>query len=234
MNLITDKAFQSILNKPNELMSEHDIELSTDGRFSFIVQFPDFSVSFISPEIRTLLGYENKDLSRLSILKLIHPADFKTVSTSYKNAYEFVSNNYSALQEGALIFTLQFRLKNINGDYVTFFTTNQLDQVHPAKCSFRLRSTCKVSTSKNYVSDFQHRLQPLKKNGEFLHQVYTKRELQIIRLLALGKNSLEIGSELRISKHTVDTHRRKMLAKTNYSNTAELIANSVSQGLIAG
>ena len=49
------------------------------------------------------------------------------------------------------------------------------------------------------------------------------REKQIVKLLVEGKTSKEIGRELCLSKHTIDTHRRNILRKAGTKTTAELI-----------
>jgi len=51
----------------------------------------------------------------------------------------------------------------------------------------------------------------------------TEREQQIVYWISKGLNSREIGEKLFISKHTVDTHRRKLLEKTGCPNTAALV-----------
>ena len=51
----------------------------------------------------------------------------------------------------------------------------------------------------------------------------SNRERDVIRLLLLKKTSEEIADHLNISKHTVDTHRRNILKKTNLNSTFELI-----------
>lgn len=56
-----------------------------------------------------------------------------------------------------------------------------------------------------------------------LHLNVSKREVDIIRLVAKGLNSHEIGDSLHISKHTVDTHRRTILEKTGCKNAIELV-----------
>ncbi|RYZ61979.1 MAG: LuxR family transcriptional regulator [Chitinophagaceae bacterium] len=45
--------------------------------------------------------------------------------------------------------------------------------------------------------------------------VFPRRESEILALLLLGHQSAEIADKLFISKHTVDTHRKKLLSKTN-------------------
>lgn len=51
----------------------------------------------------------------------------------------------------------------------------------------------------------------------------TRREKEILLLLAKGLTSHEIASQLFLSTYTVDTHRRNMLQKFNVHNTQALI-----------
>lgn len=60
----------------------------------------------------------------------------------------------------------------------------------------------------------------------------SQRELQIIREIAKGNNSTCIGEKLFISRHTVDTHRRKILDKTGCQNSSELIKFASERQLI--
>ena len=53
------------------------------------------------------------------------------------------------------------------------------------------------------------------------HQL-TEREIQIVELLLQNKTSHEIGEILELSRHTVDTHRRRILGKVGAVSTAEL------------
>lgn len=52
----------------------------------------------------------------------------------------------------------------------------------------------------------------------------TARELQIMRLMAQGKTSLEIAEELDISFHTVRTHRKNIFKKLKCRNVLEMAA----------
>lgn len=59
----------------------------------------------------------------------------------------------------------------------------------------------------------------------------SKKEIQILKLIALGKNSQEIASELDLSIRTVSNHRANMLKKTNLNNTVELVRLASIEGL---
>jgi len=50
--------------------------------------------------------------------------------------------------------------------------------------------------------------------------ILSNREKEILRLVSKGKTSREIGELLHISKHTVDTHRRKIIEKTGNKTIA--------------
>jgi len=52
----------------------------------------------------------------------------------------------------------------------------------------------------------------------------TEREIEIVGLLLEGKTSGQIADELFLSIHTVNTHRRKILAKTNSNGTSNLMS----------
>jgi DNA-binding NarL/FixJ family response regulator len=61
---------------------------------------------------------------------------------------------------------------------------------------------------------------------------FSERELEILRLLAKGKNSFEIAEQLFITLNTVKTHRRNMLRKLNASNTSQLLKIGFDNNLI--
>lgn len=56
-----------------------------------------------------------------------------------------------------------------------------------------------------------------------LKYALTHREVEVVNLLLQNKSSVEIGEILYLSKHTIDTHRRNILHKTNSSSTFELV-----------
>lgn len=59
----------------------------------------------------------------------------------------------------------------------------------------------------------------------------TKREIEILRMIAEEKTNNEIAKELFISPRTVDTHRRNLLQKLAVKNTAGLVKFAIQNGL---
>jgi two-component system response regulator NreC len=58
------------------------------------------------------------------------------------------------------------------------------------------------------------------------------REVEILRLIALGHTNAEIGSTLFISTRTVETHRAHIQQKLGKSTRAELVRYALDRGLV--
>lgn len=59
----------------------------------------------------------------------------------------------------------------------------------------------------------------------------TKREEEIVKLIAKAFTTAEIAEKLFISTHTVDTHRKNLLSKLNLKNTAAIVNYAIQNGL---
>jgi DNA-binding NarL/FixJ family response regulator len=60
----------------------------------------------------------------------------------------------------------------------------------------------------------------------------TERELEVLKLIALGHTNVEIGEQLFLSTRTVETHRAHIQQKTRASSRAELVRYAIDHGLI--
>jgi DNA-binding CsgD family transcriptional regulator len=60
----------------------------------------------------------------------------------------------------------------------------------------------------------------------------TQREVEVLRLLALGRNNREVAEELVISLRTVAHHVTSILTKTGAANRTEAAAYAARQGLV--
>jgi two-component system, NarL family, response regulator NreC len=59
------------------------------------------------------------------------------------------------------------------------------------------------------------------------------REVDVLRLIALGNTNTEIGEQLYLSVRTVETHRSHIQQKLRLSSRAELVAYAIDRGLIS-
>ena len=60
----------------------------------------------------------------------------------------------------------------------------------------------------------------------------SKRELEVLERLAMGKTTTQISTELFVSENTVKTHVRHILNKLEASNRAEAVSKAIQMGLI--
>ena len=69
----------------------------------------------------------------------------------------------------------------------------------------------------------QEAVSTILKNEDSKIPVITRREKEVLLLIAEGLTNHEIGDKLFISTTTVDTHRKNLMAKFEVKNTAALI-----------
>jgi DNA-binding CsgD family transcriptional regulator len=62
----------------------------------------------------------------------------------------------------------------------------------------------------------------------------SERELEIVRLIALGETGPEIADQLQISHNTVRTHVNNAMLKTGARSRAHLVAKALGDGLVLG
>jgi two-component system, NarL family, response regulator NreC len=60
----------------------------------------------------------------------------------------------------------------------------------------------------------------------------TPREVEVLRLIALGHTSVEIARKLHLSPRTVETHRANVHRKLELSTRAELVRYALRRGLL--
>lgn len=73
----------------------------------------------------------------------------------------------------------------------------------------------------------------MKNNGADQHApMLTRREMEVLKLIADGLTNQEIANTMFISPLTVDSHRKNLLMKLEARNTAALIKISINKGLI--
>jgi len=155
------------------------------------------------------------ELNGSSLIRDIHAVspDCKVVILSMMDNEKFVRY---AFQEGAF----GYLLKNISTDELIFALrhVNSGGRYLCAELSMRIVDKQLKSTSVNLIDP---------------HTNFSKREKEVLGLIAQGLTDNEISEKLFISKRTVEGHRQSLIAKTNTKNTATLIRLAVLSGLVS-
>jgi DNA-binding NarL/FixJ family response regulator len=87
-----------------------------------------------------------------------------------------------------------------------------------------------VANGKTFLSD--EAALSLRKSNTGETPVLTRREKEVLELIADGMTNNEIAAKLFISVTTVDTHRKNLLAKFDARNIASLIKSAMQMQLI--
>jgi DNA-binding NarL/FixJ family response regulator len=79
------------------------------------------------------------------------------------------------------------------------------------------------------VSHINH---PLFKEMNKSATILSDREVEVLHLIAHGQSHQEIAQKLQLSVHTVNNHRKNMLARSRCANTAELVRVAMIENVI--
>lgn len=171
----------------------------------------------LKPDI-ILMDVFMPDISGIEATRLIKEKfpDIKVIFLSINSSEEFITSGIKAGGSGYLP-------KDIRQDelvtaiievdkYGKYFSPSIMDMVFNNFCQeTRNFSSGSKTASKNKLS---------------------KREVEVLKLLASGLGKKDIAEKLFISVRTVDAHRSNIKDKLNLGNTADLVKYALSTGLI--
>jgi len=90
----------------------------------------------------------------------------------------------------------------------------------------------KVSSGKKFLTPEIKKILSNNLSSNYKTPVFTKREKEVLALIAEGLTNQEIADKLFISQLTVISHRKSLLEKTESKNTAQLIKYCFEFGLL--
>jgi DNA-binding CsgD family transcriptional regulator len=209
--------------------------------YYYIFNVKNSTFDFMSREITSVLGYEAEQIDVPFFINKIHPDD----QPWFLNFEHKVSEFFTTLTRQQIPnykVRYDYRIRKRNGEYIRV-----LQQVVTIQYeNGTVLRTFGVHTDITHLKSHGHPvLSFIGLNGEpsyldikvknrFKTNVsgLTRREYEILHLLAEGKNSEEISKACFISIQTVNTHRKNLLKKTGCINEAELTTMAVKKGWI--
>jgi len=82
-------------------------------------------------------------------------------------------------------------------------------------------SLCQIIEGEKVIDTSYEKKKSNHNDAFHLKHKLTKRELDILRFVKLGKTSEQIANELAISYYTVETHRKNINSKLNFTTKQE-------------
>ncbi len=210
--------------------------------YYFIINHHALIIEFVSKEVENILGYLPSELDIQFLNNQLHPDDRSYFLAIGISIVEFFAKlSIEKLMKYKVRYDVRYRKKN--GDYARILYQGIMLEHDGKGKSLRTLGTHTDITylkqaGKPILSFIGMDGEPsftdvctktlfMESKGDF-----TRREKEVLKLLIEGKVSKQISSILRISKQTVDTHRKNMLHKKELTNTGELVGKAILCGWI--
>ncbi|MXN91918.1 PAS domain-containing protein [Flavobacterium sp. Sd200] len=209
--------------------------------YYFIFNVGNAEFEYVSPEIEKILGY-NESITAIDFLNNIHPED-QPYFLNFENTLHNFFRGLPLEKYTKYKVRYDFRIKNTNGDYIRLLHQLVILQ-HDDEGN--ITRSLGIHTDIGYLKpegvpmlsfigmEGEPSFTNVQPNAIFTpaKELFSKREKQVLRLLAEGKSSADISGILNISKFTTDTHRRNMMKKTSTHSGVDLVMKSVKEGWI--
>lgn len=210
--------------------------------YYFVFNPPEMIIEFASSSVTAVLGYLPAELTLEKLMQRIHPDDlpnfinFEATVTAfwkqltpdkvmkYKSRYDYRIRR----KDGSYIRILQQIItiqSDEEGAVLRTFVVHT-DISHLKKENKMMLSFIGLEGEPSYFDvDPVQSFRPSKSE-------LTKREMEILTLVAQSYTSKQIAQMLHISFDTVSTHRKHIYRKTNTSSVAEIVQMALRKGWI--
>jgi len=203
----------------------------------YIVDFNKSKVIF-NRGFKSLLGFDDKEISIDLITSLYHPDDAELTDRVIMATIQYCLENPVGSSNNILF--ISFRIRKKDGTYIKILSQSS---IYTTDDKGRLTSSLIRFTDISFIDNTENVNWNFNANnlnkGDFKQQIYesyqslfTNREIEIIIEIEKRLTNKLIAENLKISEHTVATHRKHILKKANCHNSDKLIRFCRGKGII--
>lgn len=225
-------------NLVDEAMLQQFIDSSAvvEGGSSFfwLINYLKREPAYVSSSVKEVLGYHKAFLNNASMgnyLRLVPAEDRVLLKKVFSDIHAYYQQ--IPLQEiGQYRFDFNYRIQR--ADYRLISVMQQTMFLQASASGFPLIELSMVTDFSTYKTNTLIQLQVFKAEqggykplaawqyDEDLEKL-TDREREVLSLIAQGQTDKDIADQMNISLHTVKTHRKNIVTKTNSRNSAEAV-----------
>jgi PAS domain S-box-containing protein len=232
---ITEQKLAEMALAENE--EQLDMALEASGLVLWDWNIPERKVTAGSRWLE-LLGYKDEELGNDEDdwMALIHPKDLE----------RFQQKISAHLQGETANFESEHQLRHKDGHWVSVEARGKVTRHGKDHIPLRMVGTLMDVSQRNRLNeegrDLLKRIEvlirestargPVKTENGKSPESLTKRQRQILGMIAAGMTSAEIGKQLHLSTPTVISHRRNLMAKLDLHSTAEVTRFAIDNGLL--
>ena len=256
--MLMDKKIQNIeklhevwsLTRPGKFLSYSQIKfddltnsiINSGPFYYYIIDFFDMTLSNVNPTVYELHNFEGREVVFDDILSVIHPEDLDFVIKAEAFLTDFFSKKINRDKLLTYKISYCFRAKLNNGKFGLF---NHQALMLTMDDNGGYGKSLNIHTHIDHLSNHNtYKISLIGLNGEPSYVdisledngknkiEFSKREIDIIKLISNGDSNDMIAEKLTISPLTVKKHRSNILEKSQCINTAQLIKNCIQQGLL--
>ncbi|WP_234110854.1 response regulator transcription factor [Chryseobacterium sp. R2A-55] len=212
--------------------------------YHYTIHLPDSSLSNHHPNLGKMHGFEAPPQNLGDIIELVHPDDINFVQEAELMTVEKMKEiGFEHMMH--LKSSYCFRMRMASGAYEMFHHQSiptvrseegeflEAVNIHTHIHHLAPKNNYHVVVSGIGERNDFHKMQwPPNLELHSKPHGLSRRETEIIALLAKGFNTMQISERLCISIHTVRTHRKNILQKTKCRNSSELIGKAFEGGYL--
>jgi PAS domain S-box-containing protein len=200
--------------------------------------------TFVSEQAERLLGYPSQQFIKRGIElthHLLHSEDAGHLWRFMCQIWQYLLSVPASRRE-AYQFNCDYRLRKADGTYVRLLEKNIILQTDRKGNITHLLGVCTDITewkksdimTASLISTEDDTCLLCTSADEQLQtgQLLSRRQKEILKLVARGYSSKQIADQLCISFHTVNRHRHNIIEKTQRKNTGELVQYAIHNGII--
>ena len=184
------------------------------------------------------LGYAENIIAFDFLFSNIHPDDVEIVQRVTEKAILYSIDHPDNSIQNQLFMT--YRHKTNKGNYIKILNQSSIFEVDKKgilqSLLIRLLDISFLDNTDNVSWDFKasglDQKTFKKKIYKYTKTFFTPRERELIHEIVKGYTNKEIGAHLKISGHTVATHRKNILRKSNCHNFIELEIFCKGKGIL--
>jgi DNA-binding CsgD family transcriptional regulator len=236
-----DVGFDGI-KKSDPLLQEMHALMKKNKQYFYIADMLQLRILYTCQTVHQVLGIEPSQFNPAFLFTCTHPDDISRHSISrarmFQLCHDMFIESINTGKEKYAVMSTSMRYRHADGHYINFlvqgyaFTTS-----NPVPTTYALFVNTDISWFgplkhgyNYYIGDDLSYFRIPDKKLILTGCIFTDREFEIIKMIREGLHSEEIGKKLFISPHTVDTHRRNILKKTDKATTSELIIDLQEKG----
>jgi DNA-binding CsgD family transcriptional regulator len=219
-----------------------EIILNNSPCVTWILDMRTLHFAYLSKNIREIFGYDNRAFAEIGLAyfnQIVHPEDLCPTWHMVKEIWECLMA-LPTYQRKQHKLNFSYRIVKPDKTILNILEQNSVLQLDDRGNITHIMGVCSDISQLDKTAEKITEVVPATEKPVFfngsantvLPGILSKRELQIVKLIAAGYKSRDIAEKLFISFHTVNTHRQKIIEKTNTKNTGELIQYVMNSNLI--